>query len=296
MNGDGTRGPVRVASGSVLFYTGLGFFTPIFAVLVIALRPLPYGVREATARVWCRCVLAWLRVTCDVRHRVTGLERLPDGPAVILSKHQSAWETIAFRTIFPARLSWVVKRSLFRIPFYGWALKALEEIGIDRAAGRDALRQLERDGERHLQAGRWIVIFPEGTRVPVGETVSHAVGGARLACRCGVPVVPVTLDSGVYWPPGDWRKYPGTIELEIGPAIDTSGRSASEVSRLARRWIEPLEGMAWPQVDSGQDPASANAGTAGGSSQQWGEVEPVADGTDTARTDGASSSTAGNKR
>lgn len=296
MNGDGTRGPARVVIGSVLFYAGLVVMTPVFALLVIALRPLPYGMREATARLWCRCVLAWLRITCGVHHRVVGRERLPDGPAVILSKHQSAWETIAFRTIFPARLSWVVKRSLFRIPFYGWALKALEEIGIDRNAGRDALRQLEREGERHLQAGRWVVIFPEGTRVPVGETASHASGGARLACRCGVPVVPVTLDSGMCWPPGEWRKYPGTIELEIGPAIDTTGRGASEVSRLARRWIEPLEGMAWPRVDDRQKP-SGNVDAARETSwRQWAEVEPVAEAVAMARKRGAPSSGSGVER
>lgn len=296
MSGDGTRGPARIAIGSALFYAGLILMTPVFALLVIALRPLPYGVREATARLWCRCVLAWLRITCGIRYRVTGLERLPDGPAVILSKHQSAWETIAFRTIFPARLSWVVKRSLFRIPFYGWALKALEEIGIDRSAGRDALRQLEREGERHLQAGHWVVIFPEGTRVPVGETASHAVGGARLACRAGVPVVPVTLDSGMYWPPGEWRKYPGTIELEIGTAIDTTGRSASEVSRLARRWVEPLEGLAWPRVDDRQEPSSNGARAGGISWRQWAEVEPVAAAAATVRSRTAPPSAAGIER
>lgn len=265
------RGPIRIAVGSALFDAGLVVMTPVFALLVMGLRPLPYGVREATARIWCRCVLAWLRLTCGIDHRVTGVERLPPGPAVILSKHQSAWETIAFRTIFPARLSWVVKRSLFRIPFYGWALKALEEIGIDRDAGRDALRQLDRDGQRHLQAGHWVAIFPEGTRVPPGEAGTHATGGARLACRAGVPVVPVTLNSGTCWPPGDWRKYPGTIELEIGPPIDTAGHSATEVSRLARRWIEPLEGMAWPRAGDHSEPTEAADGI---DWPQWREAEP----------------------
>lgn len=223
---------------SVLFYVGLGVTTPVFALLVIAFWPLPYGVREDTARAWCRIVLAWLRLTCGVRRRVHGLDRLPDGAAVVLSKHQSAWETIAFRTLFPARLSWVIKRSLFRIPFYGWSLKALEEIGIDRASGREALRQVEELGRSHLDAGRWVVVFPEGTRTRPGEAGRYAQGGARLACAAGVPVVPVALDSGHCWPHDDWRKHPGTITVEIGPAIPTDGRGAAEVNRAARDWIE----------------------------------------------------------
>jgi 1-acyl-sn-glycerol-3-phosphate acyltransferase len=223
---------------SLLFYLGLGASTPVFALTVIALWPLPYGLRESTARAWCRTVLAWLRLTCGVRHRVQGLERLPAGPAVILSKHQSAWETIAFRTMIPARLSWVIKASLFRIPFYGWSLKALEEIGIDRASGREALRQVEERGRTHLDADRWVVLFPEGTRTRPGEEGRYAQGGARLAVAAGVPVVPVALDSGHCWPTDDWRKYPGTINVEIGPAIPAAGDSAAQVNRAARDWIE----------------------------------------------------------
>ena len=223
---------------SILFYIGLGITTPVFALLVLLFWPLPYGAREDTARAWCRSVLGWLRLTCGVRHRVTGLERLPAGTAVILSKHQSAWETIAFRTIFPARLSWVIKSSLFRIPFYGWSLKALEEIGIDRASGREALRQVEERGRSHLEGGRWVVVFPEGTRTAPGEAGRYAQGGARLASAAAVPVVPVALDSGHCWPGDDWRKYPGTIHVEVGEPIPTEGRSAAEVNRAARDWIE----------------------------------------------------------
>lgn len=252
---------------SALFYAGMGVLTPVFASLVIAFRPLPYGVRESTARIWCRAVLGWLRLTCGVRHRVIGLERLPSEPAVILSKHQSAWETIAFRATFPARLSWIIKRSLFRIPFYGWALKALEEIGIDRAAGRHALRQMVERGGTHLAAGRWVVVFPEGTRVAPGASGRYGQGGARLACAADVPVVPVALDSGHCWPRDDWRKYPGTITVEIGPAIRPSGRTAAEVNWIARDWIED-GGIAWP--------GAARIGAPGHSpALRWGEADPA---------------------
>jgi 1-acyl-sn-glycerol-3-phosphate acyltransferase len=236
------QGARLAAFRSVIFYAGFGVMTPIFALLVLLFWPLPYGVRESTARVWCRCVLLWLRLTCGVRHRIRGLENLPAGPAVILSNHQSTWETIAFRTVFPARLSWIIKRSLFRIPFYGWSLKALEEIGIDRDAGREALRQIEQDGSRHLAAGRWVVVFPEGTRLAPDQSGRYGQGGARLANAAGVPVVPVALDSGWCWPNDDWRKYPGTITLEIGPVVETEGRSTAEVNRMTRDWIETARG------------------------------------------------------
>lgn len=236
--------PLSVVLGSACFHAGLGLMTLVFSLLVLALRPAPHPVRERVARLWCRSILAWLRITCRIRHRVSGYEHLPAGPAVILSKHQSAWETIAFRAIFGRPLSWVVKRSLLRIPFYGWALQALEEIGIDREAGRDALRHLDREGRRHLALGRWVVVFPEGTRVVPGESAAFAVGGARLACRAGVPIVPVGLNSGQFWPANDWRKFPGTIEMEIGPAIDTRSRTPAEVNELAREWIERTGGIA----------------------------------------------------
>lgn len=227
-----------VAVRSALFQAGLGTLTPVFALPLLVAWPLPFAIREGVARAWCRSVLGWLRITCGVRHRVEGLENLPPGPAVILSKHQSAWETIAFRTIFPAHLSWVVKRALFRIPFYGWSLRALEEIGIDRGSARQALRQVVHRGRAHLQSGRWVVIFPEGTRMPPGRTGRFAQGGASLAASAGVPVVPVAVSSGHCWPRDDWRKYPGTITVRLGPTVDTQGSSAAAVNRRVRAWIE----------------------------------------------------------
>ncbi|MFA9460362.1 lysophospholipid acyltransferase family protein [Thiohalorhabdus sp. Cl-TMA] len=236
---------------SILFYLGMGTLTPLFALPLLASRPLPFAVRESIARGWCLAVLAWLRFTCGLRHRVEGLENLPDHPAVILSKHQSAWETIAFRTLFPAHLSWVLKKDLFRIPFFGWSLLALEEIGIDRASGREALRQVEEKGTAHLRSGRWVVVFPEGTRVAVGETGKYAQGGARLAVAAGAPVVPVALNSGSFWGRESWRKRPGTITVRIGPAFDPEGYSAAGLNRAVRDWIEAQ----MPELEERPEPA-----------------------------------------
>ncbi|WP_253447306.1 lysophospholipid acyltransferase family protein [Natronospira proteinivora] len=228
----------------VLFHIGVALMTPFFALLVLALWFMPYGLREDVARLWCCCVLFWLWLTLGIRHRVIGLENLPKTPAVILSNHQSAWETVAFRTIFPQRLSWVIKRSLFRIPFYGWALRALEEIGIDRKANRRALKMVEKQGKAHLAQGRSLVLFPEGVRNPVGELGRFAGGGARLACAADAPVVPVAVDSGRFWPVKGWRKQAGTITVRIGPPVDSRGRHSEEVNQLARNWIaQAIDGV-----------------------------------------------------
>lgn len=223
---------------SALFSTLFSLSVGIFSTLILLCWPLPLSARERVARWWGRTVLFLLRVICGIRYRVEGMENLPEGPAVILSKHQSAWETMAFRAIFPMQLSWVIKDSLLRVPFYGWALRALEEIGIDRDAGREALRQIERRGAEHIRAGRWVVIFPEGTRMPYGEAGRYAQGGARLASVAGVPVVPVALDSGRCWPHRDPQRYPGTITVRIGPPIDSTGQSPARVTQQARDWIE----------------------------------------------------------
>lgn len=223
---------------SALFGSLIALSTIVFSTLIVISWPLPLSAREVLARAWARSTLWLLRAICGVHYRVEGLENLPAGPAVILSKHQSAWETIAFRALFPMQLSWVVKKQLFRLPFYGWALKALEEIGIDRDAGREALRQIEQFGAKHLRKGRSVVIFPEGTRVPWGETGKYAQGGARLASVAGVPIVPVAVNSGRCWPNGDWLRYPGTITVRIGEPIETAGQSPALLTRAARDWIE----------------------------------------------------------
>lgn len=225
---------LRSAVFDVLFSLSVG----VFSTLIVLSWPLPLPAREMVARWWGRVVLFLLRVICRIHYRVEGRENLPEGPAVILSKHQSTWETMAYRAIFPMQLSWVVKKSLLRIPFYGWALKALEEIGIDRDAGREALRQIERLGAEHIRAGRWVVIFPEGTRVPYGEVGRYAQGGARLANVAAVPVVPIAVDSGRCWPHRERLRYPGTITVRIGPPIDAAALGPARTTQAVRDWIE----------------------------------------------------------
>ncbi|NTV96582.1 MAG: 1-acyl-sn-glycerol-3-phosphate acyltransferase [Thiobacillus sp.] len=178
------------------------------------------------------------RVILGIRYRVVGLEHLPKGgPAIVMAKHQSAWETIAFQLIFPP-LSFVLKKELFKIPFFGWGLAMISPIAIDRDAGREALKDIEAQGADRLAKGFWVLIFPEGTRVKHGERGKYNVGGAWLAAKSGVPVIPVAHNAGRLWPKNAFIKRPGEITVVIGPAIATAGKKPAAINSEVEAWIE----------------------------------------------------------
>jgi 1-acyl-sn-glycerol-3-phosphate acyltransferase len=221
---------------SLLFYLGLAAVTIVFVPVCLVIRPLPYPLRFRIVSRWAAFNLWWLGVTCGLRHEVQGQENIPPGPAIILCKHQSAWETLALQLVFPPQI-WVLKRELLRIPIYGWGLALMEPIAIDRAAGRRALRTIVSEGKERLGRGLWVVVFPEGTRVAPGHRRRWGMGGAVLAAATGVPVVPVAHDAGHYWRRRGFFKRPGTIRLVIGPPIETRGRRAEDILREAEDWV-----------------------------------------------------------
>jgi 1-acyl-sn-glycerol-3-phosphate acyltransferase len=198
---------------------------------------LPMRWRFRIIAAWRVLFMALCARVLGLRYRVLGRENIPDTPSVILSKHQSAWETIGLQEIFPPQV-FVLKRSLLLIPFLGWAFAAVKMISIDRRAGKNALKQVEKQGIERLRAGYWVVVFPEGTRIAPGETGRFKSGGALLAVSAGVPVVPVAHDAGEFWARNAFVKKPGLITVSIGPAIDPRGKTAEEVNALAERWID----------------------------------------------------------
>ena len=223
---------------SLLFYAGQLVFTLVCVPLALLATPLPPRPRAKVVSLWARLVIPWLRITCNINHRITGLENLPDKPGVMLVKHQSAWETIVLQTITPAQ-SWVIKKELLWIPIYGWGLWASKPIAIDRKAGRKSLEKVISEGKKKIANGRWVVIFPEGTRIPYGEEGRYSAGGAKLAIEAGnAPVLPIAHDAGKLWPRKSFIKSPGTINIAIGEPIDTVGQSARDVTNQAREWIE----------------------------------------------------------
>ncbi|MDR2924518.1 MAG: 1-acyl-sn-glycerol-3-phosphate acyltransferase [Azoarcus sp.] len=182
--------------------------------------------------------LMWLsRHVLGIRHRVIGQENIPVGPAVIVSKHQSAWETFGLQVIFPPLL-YILKRELLWIPFLGWGLASIRSIGIDRKAGKDALSQVVDEGRERLKQGLWVAVFPEGTRTPPGVRGRYLPGGAFLAKRAGVAVVPVAHNAGEFWRRQAFLKHPGEVVISIGPVIEAKGVKAEEINRRAKEWIE----------------------------------------------------------
>jgi 1-acyl-sn-glycerol-3-phosphate acyltransferase len=222
---------------SIIFYVGLAPMTVVFCVLGALLLPLPLRWRYYTIIQWSRFALWWLRITCQLSWRVTGLEHIPDQASVILCKHQSAWETMALQFVFPPHCQ-VVKRELLWVPFFGWGLASLNPIAIDRAAGTKALRAVLSEGQRRLNAGWWILLFPEGTRTPIDRPGKYSASGAALALKAQCPLVPVAHNAGLFWPRQALRKTPGVIELVIGPPLFPDGRSATMLLAEAEQWIE----------------------------------------------------------
>ena len=210
---------------------------PLFVPLALLTFPFPLSVRYRFISQWARFQMFMLKHLCRLDYRVEGRQHLPPGPAIILSKHQSAWETIAFQQIFPQQ-TWVLKHELIWVPLFGWGLALLKPIAIDRGSGKKAVEQVIEQGRDRLQSGTWVVVFPEGTRVAPGHKRRYGIGGAVLAAETGYPVVPVAHNAGSYWPRRGFHKCAGSVRVVIGPVIDPRGKTPTAINRQAEEWIE----------------------------------------------------------
>jgi 1-acyl-sn-glycerol-3-phosphate acyltransferase len=218
----------------LVLQTALTIVWSIISLLTFPFKPL---TRYRIITTWSRIVVWLARVICGIRYEVRGLERLPRQPSIVLGKHQSAWETLAFQVFLPPQV-WVLRRSLLRVPFFGWGLAMASPIAIDRSAGMQALKQTLEQGRDRLARGFWIIIFPEGTRVPPGQRVKYQVGGAWLAAKTGAPVVPIAHNAGRLWRRNAFLKFPGIITVSIGEPIDPAGLKPEELNRRVEDWIE----------------------------------------------------------
>jgi 1-acyl-sn-glycerol-3-phosphate acyltransferase len=211
--------------------------TPVFTLLAILSFPFHPITRYRIISGWALIVLWLLRVLCGIRMEVRGAENIPAKPAILLCKHQSAWETIALQKVFPPQV-WVLKRELLWLPFFGWGLAMTSPIAIKRSDGKGAVKQLLRQGKERLEMGFCVVIFPEGTRIPYGQRGKYKIGGALLSAATGVPVVPIAHNAGKLWGRNSFMKHPGVITMSIGAAIDPAGLKAEEINKRAEEWIE----------------------------------------------------------
>ncbi|MCG7912667.1 MAG: 1-acyl-sn-glycerol-3-phosphate acyltransferase [Candidatus Thiodiazotropha weberae] len=224
---------------SILYFTFLVITTIVIATVgSLVAWALPRKYVHFFDTTWSRLNLWALKFFCGLTYRVTGMENLPENNCIIFAKHQSAWETIALISVIPGSKSWVLKRELLFVPFFGWIMVYFRPIAIDRKSGRKAVEQIIEQGIERLKSGNHVFVFPEGTRVAPGTRKRYGIGGAILAEKSGYPVLPVAHNAGVFWRRRDLRKYPGVIDVVIGPLIETAGKSSTEINKEAEEWIE----------------------------------------------------------
>jgi len=208
----------------------MGFFSPLLALI-------PKKTAYACLQMWGRINLLWLRLTCGIHGEIRGYENLDlSSPAIVLSNHQSTWETMYLLAKLP-RMSWVIKQELLNIPLFGWGMRQSNPIAIDRSAGSSAMEQILENGKQRLDEGNWVCIFPEGTRVHPSKKVRFKAGGAKLAVHSGYPVYPVAHNAGECWPRDGLIKTPGKITVSIGPRIEVAGKTPEQVMKEVETWV-----------------------------------------------------------
>jgi 1-acyl-sn-glycerol-3-phosphate acyltransferase len=222
---------------SLLFQVYFYASVCLHALAITVLFFMPYRFLFGIAKLWARGMLFVGKYLCGLDYVVEGRENIPDEPSVIMIKHTTAFETYAQIAVFPPQ-TWVLKRELLWIPIFGWGLAAVKPIAINRGAGHHAVRQVIEKGNARLKDGIWVTIFPEGTRMPLGETRRYGISGAALASRAQVPVVPVAHNAGDLWPRRGLRKKPGLIRFCIGPPIDPGDTPPKELNATVQAWVE----------------------------------------------------------
>ena len=221
---------------SAVFYVGFILMVALMSAIACLLFFLPFTRLQRIATTGNQLAMLWLRLTCNIRIVVSGGDNVPCGPCLVLSNHQSTWETFYLQWYFqPASV--ILKRGLMWVPLFGWALALMQPIAIKRSRPAKAIRFVLKQGARRLASGNKVVIYPEGTRVGTRELGEFKTSGAALAKKAGVPIVPVAHNAGHHWARDSWIKKPGTIHMQIGPIIDSSNKDPRELTAQARDWI-----------------------------------------------------------
>jgi len=233
---------------SILFFAIMVAVTIPWAIVCFIAAPLPYTQRYFITSRWNVFIIWLAKVLCGIRYQIKGYENFPDAPVIVLSKHQSAWETIFLLCQLPRPLVFVFKRELLYVPFFGWALGLLRMIPIDRSKGKDAFAHVVVQGRKRLADGQWVIMFPEGTRIPVGQTGKYKGGGARLAVETNTVVVPIALNSGECWGKNSFVKKPGLVTVSIGQPISPDGLNPVELMQKVENWIESEMRVISPDV------------------------------------------------
>ncbi|MFT5032492.1 MAG: 1-acyl-sn-glycerol-3-phosphate acyltransferase [Bacteroidia bacterium] len=237
---------------TILFYIGYIVLTGWFTVTgLLFFSFFPLSIRGRYLIVWNRWILVWLRFSCGVRYRVVG--NIPDGHYVVMSKHQSQWETFYLQhAFFPVGV--VLKRELLNMPFFGWALRLMEPIAIDRSNPKAALRYILNEGVLRLQQGKRVLIFPEGTRTAPGQKGNYARSGANIAINGGASIVPVAHNAGECWQAHKFIKKPGLITVVIGAPIPADNTDSRRLTAQVEQWIEAEQAKLSPSGNKLEQP------------------------------------------
>jgi 1-acyl-sn-glycerol-3-phosphate acyltransferase len=223
---------------SAIFGAVVPIFTIFWSMVCVLSWPLPLRLRHPVVMTWTNSVVWLLKVICCIDYRIEGWDDIPkDRNGIVMSKHQSSWETFYLPGLFD-RTAIILKRELLWVPFFGWGMAVIDPIMINRTDKASSMAQIISKGRKFLQQGRWVLVFPEGTRIPSGHIGRYRMGGARLAADTGYPVLPVAHNAGLYWPRRQFTKRPGTVHVVFGPLIESKGRTAEEVLSLTKDWIE----------------------------------------------------------
>jgi len=223
---------------STVFYVGYGLSVLFHSLFMLLVSPfVEYPRRYRLLIAWNRFAVRWARWVCGIQYRVSGMENLPSGACVVVANHQSSWETLFLATLFP-QLCILLKRELLSIPFFGWALRLLRPIAIDRDNPRAALKQLVEQGAARIALGNSVLVFPQGTRVDQGEALRFTRGAAQLAIRAGADIVCVAHDAGKCWPGRKLMKRPGIVHVAISPPFSSNGAEAAALTRETQAWVE----------------------------------------------------------
>jgi 1-acyl-sn-glycerol-3-phosphate acyltransferase len=232
----------------------MNFIRSVLHMLWMAITVVPWAIVVIVASLfisptrmywWCA---GWLRVAVrggeillGIENRVHGMENLPKGQtdaAILLLKHQSTWETFCMPTLMPHPLAYVFKKELLYVPFFGWSMARMDMIHIDRSKRAEAFNKVVEQGKRLMAQGTWVIMFPEGTRIPRGQKGTYKTGGTRLAVETGAPVIPIAVTSAKCWPRKAFVKKPGVVDFSIGKPIPSQGRTPEDLMQEVETWIE----------------------------------------------------------
>ncbi len=241
---------IRAWIGSTIFFVYYAISTILFGLLApLATLLLPKNARQPVLNQHNKGLLWVFRVFCGVKVEIVGLENIEKGrPVVLVANHQSEWETYVLQVLM-APVSTVLKKELLSIPFFGWGLRMVQPIAIDRSKRSNALKQIISQGKERLEDGRSVLIFPEGTRIKPNDEQAFNKGAAMLATSANAPILPVVHNAGYTWPSNSFLKYPGTIRVVVGPVIEAEGKKTGELHNEMDAWMRDAMG----QLPKGHD-------------------------------------------